>query len=141
MKTTGIYLEHANLNVSDVEKSIHFFTTAFPHFKIRGGGGEGNDKWLHLGDDLTYLAINQGIKSSKDEQHNYDVNGINHIGFVVNDVEEIAERLSDAGFKRSYPKQVQQFRIRDYFDDADGNQYEFVQYLSDKMEEKNSYAD
>ena len=43
------------------------------------------------------------------------------------------------GYQRDYPKQVEQFRIRDYFADADGNQYEFVQYLSEVVSEKNSY--
>lgn len=63
----------------------------------------------------------------------------NHLGFVVQNVEEIASNLLKYGYKRSYPKQVEQFRIRDYFMDADGNEYEFVQYLSEVVEERNSY--
>ena len=37
---------------------VLFLTTAFPHFKIRGGG-KGDRKWIHLGDDDTYLALNE----------------------------------------------------------------------------------
>ncbi len=129
MKTQNIYLEHANITVNDLQEAIKFFQTAFPHFKIRGGGNEIRE-WVHLGDDDTYIAINQAKQNDLKVDKNYDRIGINHLGFVVQDVEEIANNLLSNGYKRDYPKQVEQFRVRDYFADADGNQYEFVQYLS-----------
>jgi len=138
MKTQNIYLEHANITVNDLQEAIKFFQTAFPHFKIRGGGSEIRE-WVHLGDDDTYIAINQAKQNDLKVDKNYDGIGINHLGFVVQDVEEIANNLLSKGYKRDYPKQVEQFRVRDYFADADGNQYEFVQYLSEVVQEKNSY--
>lgn len=138
MKTQKIYLEHANITVNNLESSIHFFTTAFPDFKIRGGGETNDRKWIHLGNDITYVALNTSIES-KMIVKDYSKTGINHLGFVVEDVNEIAERLLNAGFKRDYPKQVENYRIRDYFADADGNEYEFVQYLSDDINERNFY--
>ena len=138
MRTQNIYLEHANITVNDLQEAITFFHTAFPHFKIRGGGNDMRE-WIHLGDDDTYIAINQAKQSDLKADKNYDRIGINHLGFVVQDVEEIANNLLSNGYKRDYPKQVEQFRIRDYFADADGNQYEFVQYLSEVVQEKNSY--
>ena len=138
MKTHNIYLEHANITVNDLQEAIKFFQTAFPHFKIRGGGNDMRE-WIHIGDDTTYIAINQAKQSDIKVDKNYDKIGINHLGFVVQNVEEIAHNLLSNGYKRDFPKEVEQFRIRDYFADADGNQYEFVQYLSDKPEEKNSY--
>jgi len=138
MKTQNIYLEHANITVNDLQEAIKFFQTAFPHFKIRGGGNEIRE-WVHLGDDDTYIAINQAKQNDLKVDKNYDRIGINHLGFVVQDVEEIANNLLSNGYKRDYPKQVEQFRVRDYFADADGNQYEFVQYLSEVVQEKNSY--
>ena len=138
MRTQNIYLEHANITVNDLQEAIKFFQTAFPHFKIRGGGNDMRE-WIHLGDDNTYIAINQAKQSDLKADKNYDRIGINHLGFVVQDVEEIANNLLSNGYKRDYPKQVEQFRIRDYFADADGNQYEFVQYLSEVVQEKNSY--
>jgi predicted lactoylglutathione lyase len=60
---------------------------------------------------------------------------------VVESVSEITDRLLEAGYKRDYPKEIEKFRIRDYFADSDGNQFEFVQYLSNKIEEKNSFND
>ena len=138
MRTQKIYLEHANITVNDLQEAIKFFQTAFPHFKIRGGG-DGMREWIHLGDDDTYIAINQAKQSDLKTDKNYDKIGINHLGFVVQNVKKIANNLLSNGYKRDFPKEVEQFRIRDYFADADGNQYEFVQYLSDKPEEKNSY--
>ncbi|GAA4268548.1 VOC family protein [Hyunsoonleella aestuarii] len=138
MRSQKIYLEHANITVNDLKEAIKFFQTAFPHFKIRGGGNDTRE-WVHLGDDNTYLALNQALLNELKPDKNYDKIGVNHLGFVVKNVQEIANNLLKNGYKRDYPKQEEQFRIRDYFADADGNQYEFVQYLSDKPEEKNSY--
>lgn len=140
MKNQKIYLEHANITVSDMAKAIHFFQTAFPHFKIRGGGNESRE-WLHLGDDVTYLALNKTGKLLEKNEKGYAKLGVNHIGFVVENVEEIANRLLAEGYKRDYPTQIEKFRIREYFADSDGNEYEFVQYLSNKIEEKNSFND
>jgi len=134
----AIYLEHANITVNDLREAIKFFTTAFPHFKIRG---QGNDlrEWVHLGDETTYIALNQATSAEQQVVKNYDGAGINHIGFVVPNVEEIAHNLLQEGYKRDYPKAIEKYRIRDYFADHDGNQYEFVQYLSELPEEKNKY--
>jgi catechol 2,3-dioxygenase-like lactoylglutathione lyase family enzyme len=134
-----MYLEHANITVSNLQEAIKFFQTAFPHFKIRGGGNDMRE-WIHFGDDDTYIAINQAKQNDLKADKNYDKIGINHLGFVVQDVEEIANNLLSNGYKRDYPKQVEKFRIRDYFADTDGNQYEFVQYLSEVVQEKNSYS-
>lgn len=138
MRTQKIYLEHANITVNNLQETLKFFQTAFPNFKIRGGGNETRE-WVHFGDEDTYLTINQAIEKDEKNGKNYDRIGINHLGFVVQNVEEIAANLLRNGYKRDYPKQVEQFRIRDYFADPDGNQYEFIQYLSEVAEERNKY--
>ena len=138
MKTQHIYLEHANITVNNLENSIHFFKTAFPDFHVRGGGETNGRKWIHLGNNITYIAINEALNPNQTER-DYASPGINHLGFVVENVEVIADRLLTAGFERDYPKQVEKYRIRDYFLDADGNEYEFVQYLSEDIDERNFY--
>lgn len=135
----AIYLEHANITVNNLEQAIQFFTTAFPHFEIRGEGVYNGRRWVHLGDQETYLALNQ-INGEINVKKDYQKTGINHIGFVVQHVNEVANRLLEAGFERDFPRQEEKFRIREYFADADGNEYEFVEYLSEKPEEKNLYA-
>jgi len=137
----NIYIEHANLTVNDMKESISFFKTAFPHFKIRGGDDK-LEEWIHFGDDYTYIAIQKAVEDLGNTFiKNYDTIGINHMAFVVDDVEALTNRLKKAGFKRSYDKAIEKYRIRDYFADADGNEFEFIQYLSNKVEERNSFKD
>lgn len=138
MKTQNVYLEHANITVNNLDNTILFFQTAFDDFKVRGGGTNEGRKWIHLGNESTYIALNEAATAVTTEK-SYSKSGINHIGFVVNDVDSLAIRLLEAGYSRDYPKQVERFRIRDYFADADGNQFEFVQYLSDVISERNSF--
>jgi catechol 2,3-dioxygenase-like lactoylglutathione lyase family enzyme len=133
-----IYMEHANITVKNIDNAIQFFQTAFPHFEVRGGGTS-DYRWVHLGTDETYIAIND--RGNGGIEKDYTSTGINHIGFVVDNVKELGERLLAAGFERSYPLQNQKYRIRDYFVDNDGIEYEFVEYLSDKVEERNDYND
>lgn len=139
MKTQKIYIEHLNLTVNNIDESVHFFQTAFPNFKIRGGD-KNLKEWLHIGDDYTYIAIEQTKSKTKDKtQKNYDKIGVNHLAYVVQNIDKITERLEKNGYKRSYPKSIEKFRIRDYFFDADGNEFEFVEYLSDVIEERNMF--
>lgn len=140
MKEQKIYLEHANITFNDLQGAIEFFTTAFPHFKVRGGG-KADREWVHLGDETTYLALNQTTSSQDNMVKNYNRIGINHLAFTVEDVAEIANRLLTKGYKRDYPTQIEKYRIREYFADKEGNEYEFIQYLSEKPEERNSYDD
>jgi len=137
--TTSPYLEHANISVKSIERAIDFIQTAFPTFKVRGGGETNGRKWIHIGSKGSYLAYNQDGLPKQDTPYVHQ--GINHLGFVVGDVAGIAKRLSEAGYQRNYPKQVQPTRIRDYFLDDDGNEYEFVQYLTNDIEARNDYND
>lgn len=138
MNTQRIYLEHANITVNNIDSAVDFFQAAFPDFNIRGGGNHNGRKWIHLGNDDTYIAINEAFVQQVSTR-DYTRPGINHLGFVVEDADVIADRLLAAGYKRDYPKQEEKYRIRDYFLDADGNEYEFVQYLSEKTQERNFY--
>lgn len=135
------YMEHINITVQNLEDTLKFFQTAFPSFRIRGEGQGASGKWVHFGTDDTYIAISTAGRSAIANNGNYATTGLNHVGFVVEDVKALGRRLQEAGFKRSYPVQNQRFRIRDYFLDHEGNEYEFVEYLSDKPEERNDYSD
>lgn len=141
MKSQSPYLEHANITVNDIDELLAFLQLALPEYKIRGGGEHNGRKWVHIGTEETYLALNEATVDNDGSDNRYTKNGLNHLGFVVEDVESVAQRLEEKGYKRSYPKTVQKFRIRDYFYDKAGNEYEFVQYLSDKPEERNDYSE
>lgn len=133
-----VYMEHVNLTVRVLEDAIAFLQTAFPEFKVRGGGEGVSGPWVHIGTDTCYMALTQG--NSKSEREPYTDLGYNHVGFVVQTVAALAEQLLAAGYERSYPKQIDRFRIREYFVDKEGNEYEFVQYLSEVRAEQNDYS-
>jgi len=48
-------LEHVNLRVKDIDKTLKFITTAMPNFHARGGERheDGRWRWVHIGTDST----------------------------------------------------------------------------------------
>jgi len=138
MKNQKVYLEHSNITVNDLEKSINFFKTAFPSFYIRGGDNKGRE-WVHLGNDYFYVALNQATEKGNQFIKNYERIGINHIAFVVNDLKAVCERLIEAGYNRDYPTENEKHRIREYFADDDGNEFEFIEYKSEIISERNEF--
>ena len=56
----GVRLEHANLAVRDVDATIRFLQTAFPEFRVRREGKTSDRlRWVHVGTEETYIAINE----------------------------------------------------------------------------------
>ncbi|MCZ6676408.1 MAG: VOC family protein [Candidatus Poribacteria bacterium] len=138
------YMEHANITVENLDEAIRFFTTAFPHFKVRGQGesdqGGWKKRWLHLGTDETYVALEEVSLEPEGTRRPYRDPGINHVGFVVDDVDAVIERLGEAGYKTGIGVEPHPHRKRAYFHDRDGNEYEFVEYLSADPAERNDYS-
>lgn len=133
------YLEHANVTVRDLDAVVAFLQTALPHYRVRGRG-ESDRRWLHLGDDTTYVALEEASQNAGGREPYADP-GVNHLGFVVDDVAAVRERLLAAGFREGIRTDPHQHRKRIYFHDADDNEYEFVEYLSAEPAERNSYDD
>lgn len=136
--TDQAYVEHINFSFLNLDKAVEFIQAALPEFTERGGGVRNGKRWIHLGTELSYIAMNEGDPV---ERTPFQFEGYNHVGIVVPDAEAVANRLLEAGFKRGYPTTKDTFRIREYFLDHEGNEYEFVQYFSDKDEERNLYED
>jgi catechol 2,3-dioxygenase-like lactoylglutathione lyase family enzyme len=135
-------LEHTNITVVDTDRTIEFLTTAFPHFKVRGGGGSEHQtwkkKWCHLGTDDFYIAIEEATITRKTKREAMEHTGINHVGFMVDDVEEIQGKMEAAGYKNSLADESPS-RKRLYVTDADAITWEFVEYLSDDPAIRNRY--
>ncbi len=138
-----MYLEHANVTVERIGEAVEFLKTAFPHFKVRGNGESTADgvtrKWLHFGTDETYVALESVSTKDEGTRRPYADVGINHLGFVVKDVETIVKRLEQGGFEKNMEGEPHPFRKRVYFYDKSGIEYEFVEYLSNDPAERNSY--
>lgn len=136
----AIRLEHANLSVTDFDGMVRFLTTAFPEFRVRREGRQQGRRWMHLGTDDTYIALNEATVSPSEDWVPYAGKpGVNHLGYEVDDAAAVRERLAAAGFRDSTYPNDHPHRRRVYFYDPDGNDWEFVQYYSDVPAERNDY--
>lgn len=135
-------LEHANLAVRNVDATIRFLQTALPDFHLRSEGKTWQGwRWVHLGNPETYIAINEAPDEPAESWRSYSGKpGLNHLGYEVDDVEAVRRRLTEAGYRDSTVPNAHPHRKRIYFYDNEGNDWEFVQYLSNDPEERNDYA-
>ncbi len=135
-------LEHANISVSDIDGMIKFLQTAFPEFKIRGEGkiAKVGSRWLHVGTDDTYIALQEALSDAPEKRKPYTPTpGVNHLAYEVDDVDSLRERLISGGYSESTVPNSHPHRKRIYFYDPEGNDWEFIQYFSDIMSERNDY--
>ena len=134
------YLEHLNLTVLDVDRTLRFLQVAMPQWEVRGQGtGEKCKRWMHVGTGETYLALEDRGAEAAGPHQPYVHPGMNHIGVVVDDVEAVANRLSAAGYRSGESAMEHPYRKRIYFFDDDGNEFEFIEYLSSESAERNDY--
>lgn len=133
MKEPGGELEHANLWVKSLDDTVRFLTTALPHWRVRGSGNSQDGRWVHVGTEDTYLCLNEG------EGFRGEKGRLNHLGFVVADVDGIRQRMEQAGYREGFRPEAHLFRKRLYFLDSEGLEWEFVEYLSEVPEERNQY--
>ena len=141
-----LLIEHANITVTSIDEATKFLATAFPEFRVRGGGylqgGPESGDWVHFGNDESYLALQQNRQPSPRSDTTYTNDGINHLGFVVDDMPALVQRMGSAGYQ-STPTSIMDghpHRRRAYFFDGNGFEWEFVEYLSEKADERNDYS-
>ncbi|MBO6837741.1 MAG: VOC family protein [Alphaproteobacteria bacterium] len=135
-------LEHVNLVVKDIAATADFLMTAFPDWRVRGTGTQtwhGKPRhWSHIGDDDTYITLNDNGEGENRDLAGHNP-GLAHIGFEVDDLDAVLARLLGAGYEIDIDGFDHPFRRNVYFVDPAGFQFEFIQYLSEKPEEKNRY--
>jgi len=137
-----IHLEHLNLVVEDLPKTLHFYRAAFPHWKVRGGGeaswhGKPRD-WVHFGDDYQYLTFNNDGVGENRDLTGHQI-GLAHFAFVTDNLDAVIQRLKTAGYPADKEGAEDDFRRNVYYLDPNGYEVEFVQYLSDIPSERNRY--
>ncbi|MEH6442621.1 MAG: VOC family protein [Oceanospirillaceae bacterium] len=138
-----VKLEHVNLVVHTLQPSQDFLLSAFPHWKIRGSGANQwrntQRQWVHLGDDDYYVTLNDNAYGENRDIQSMKP-GLAHIGFVVDDLDKLIERLAKKGYKVSIFGQAHPYRKTAYYTDPAGFQFEFIEYFSDVPEQKNLYG-
>jgi catechol 2,3-dioxygenase-like lactoylglutathione lyase family enzyme len=137
----AVRLEHANLTVRDIEGMIRFLQTAFPEFQVRGEGkSQDGSRWVHIGTNETYIALSPADAQPEQRRVPYGgLPGVNHLAYEVDDVETLRHRLQSAGYQDSTVPNAHPHRKRVYFYDSEGNDWEFVQYLSQDPAERHDY--
>lgn len=134
-------LEHINMFVSDMQQSLNFYQAAFPYWQVRSKGtGEWYGKprnWLHFGDEYQYLALSDSGEGKNRDLASNQI-GLSHIAFEVKNIEAVIARLAEIGVSPSSSGSEHKFRKNIYFQDPDGFEIEFVEYLTDIPAERNS---
>lgn len=125
---SGANLEHVNVTVSNPEQTATLLCELFDwHVRWRGDAIAGG-KTVHVGKDDAYLALYTPPETTGDDSNSYATRGgLNHIGVVVDDLDETEQRILAAGFKTHNHGDYEPGR-RFYFHDHDGIEFEVVNY-------------
>lgn len=119
-------LEHVNVTVSDLQRSIDFYCRLFD-FRLRWRAAPDAERQeAHVGNDDMYIALFQASHPGPAEV-DYQRVGLNHFGVVVDDLEMYRERLARVGIRPHYEPEYEPGR-RFYFYDPDRVEVELVQY-------------
>ena len=121
-------LEHANFTVSDPKATAAWMETLFGwHIRWQGDAMAGGHT-VHVGDADHYLALYAPDGTPKKGTSDYEiVGGLNHIAVVVDDLDATEAAIKAHGFETGNHADYEPGR-RFYFNDADGIEYEVVQY-------------
>jgi hypothetical protein len=135
-------IEHVNITVPDIDAAVSFLKIVASDFKIMKDEKALNDKrWMHIGNKEFYFALQETpIKTEPKKANQTYINyGFNHIGLVVNNIDEIEKKLIRSGYNKGIDTPLEKFRKRIYYYDNAGFEWELVEYLSDNMEDRFLY--
>jgi catechol 2,3-dioxygenase-like lactoylglutathione lyase family enzyme len=119
-------LEHVNLTVSDLDRSTAFYCDLLD-LRVRWKGPIGDGlEGAHVGADHHYLALFQAAQEGK-VALDYARPGLNHVGFVVDDLDAARGRAERLGATVHHEASYDPGR-RIYLLDPDGHEVELVEY-------------
>ena len=129
MANHATYLEHANVTVKDLDRSIDFYRELLD-FEVRWRGTVSSGApAAHVGGDHFYLALFEATRDGEFDR-DYDSPGLNHVGFVVDDLDDKRGRLAKWGIDTHLEGDYEPGR-RLYFYDPNGLEVELVEYSGD----------
>ena len=124
-----MFLEHVNLTVTDLDRSVPFYCRLLD-FEVRwegqATGARGPVRASHVGNDRSYLALFEAEEPGR-AAPDYGRAGVNHFGFVVDDLAEARRRVLALGVKPHF-EPVYDPGARLYLYDPDGIEIELVEY-------------
>ncbi len=120
-------LEHANVTVSDPMRTARLMVDLFGwHIRWQGPSALGGGT-VHVGSEISYLALYTRDGPRTDPATFRRGRPLNHVGILVDDLEEVEARVTAAGlvpFNHGDYDPGHRF----YFFDPDGIEYEVVSY-------------
>jgi catechol 2,3-dioxygenase-like lactoylglutathione lyase family enzyme len=121
-------LEHVNVTVADPDKTAAVFCELFGWHVRWAGAAKNGGRTVHVGEAESYLALYGPKLAPKVADVSYDqLNGLNHIGVVVADLEATEARVKAAGYVPENHADYEPGR-RFYFHDHNGVEIEVVSY-------------
>jgi len=116
-------MDHVNISVRDLDASAGFYA-ALLGIELKEQGDNGATRWCILGaPDRFYVCLCE-VSSGNFEPK--DIH-INHVGFVVDDIDETIRRIQGLGLPLEFGKTLDWARSRSaYVKDPDGILIEFT---------------
>ena len=118
------FLEHANITVSDPERSSALFQELCGWHERWRGPSQMGGRTIHVGSERDYLAI---YTNDKPRERYAKGLPLNHVGLVVDDLARAEQIVRDAGLEPFGHDDYDPGR-RFYFFDWDGIEFEIVSY-------------
>ena len=129
-----MYLEHVNMTVREIEESLAFYCDLLGGAVSWRGTAENMNKTVpaaHVRLKSGYISM---FECERDGSASYDYAppGINHIGFVVDDLAETRAKLDSLGIKIESEADYTP-GVRVYIFDPNGIELELVGYGPDEL--------
>jgi len=88
-------IEHINITVPDIDATIRFLKIIAPDLMIRMDKTSAKNRWVHLANDQMYFALQAPHLGSEPQAPRtpYINYGVNHIGLVVTNLDQIEKQL------------------------------------------------
>ncbi|HXI04124.1 MAG TPA: VOC family protein [Candidatus Saccharimonadales bacterium] len=134
MTKIDIHLEHALIDVRDMDATLGFYRKVLPGWTVRWEGrNDMGGRWAHYGPpgegQPGYLSLYELPGAAPSGEGFGKEARIEHVGFSHPDVDALERSLASEGIRPDDRVDDGRFR-RVYFTDPDGHALEFVQKLA-----------
>ncbi len=136
--------EHANITVPNIDAALAFLLNAAPDFQIKTDQTHQDSyRWVHIGNENCYFALQESHSPSvsKDTRKPYQNIAVNHIGMIVDDLDNIQLNLLALGYEQNGDITQEKHGRRLYFYDKAGFEWELIEYDTEILTDRYNYTD
>ena len=123
-----MFLDYAGIRVTQLRKSVRFFTKGLGLVELRRGTMGHGGVWVLLGDRVSHqqLELNWYPKGSKYATPFIPGEGLDHLGVRVRSVEAAGRRLRAVGARKIFDFQYRRKKVVAYYEAPDGIWVELI---------------